>query len=408
MEISMLKKVISLMLLFICAINLYGCNNSQNIIDEGKNNTSEKSINKISDKTIKDLSLTGFSWDNFNIETDDPVFMSGYHEIALSDKGYYFIHSEILYFMDKSSNKCIPLCSKPDCSHEGKDLESCNAYFNFNTFDASSGLFYYNSNLYILGNDGNGENGLGKGLYLYRISYDGTKRERVCHLLDISSSASDMGLRIIIHRGIVYLSYSEENKSTLCSFSINDNKAELKTIDTMEGKSPEFYRLKGYGDYLVYQYFYYDDENLDSFSGGIKVFDGKNKQVLIKDAIKSYCISDSKVYYETSDGIKIYDLKSKKTSDFKAESDYFAINCDGEYFYTYNSELDSSYEVNVYDKKYNKINSFKSLEGYGELCFGDEKYFFTENKYFNKSDLRKKNVQWKNITDKYYNIEQDN
>lgn len=368
--------------------------------------TSAQSSNT-SDASVDTTSLSGFSWDSFNIETDDPVFISGYHQIAVCAKGYYFIYSDILYFRDKSSEQCVPVCAKPDCTHENDDLKTCNAYFNNSTFYSNRGLYYYDSNLYMLGNDGKGEFGNGEGLYLYKIFMDGTHREMLYNLADFASSLSDLKLNFTVHRGKGYISYSEETKSSMFSFNIDDKNLNMTEIDVLEGTAPEFYRLKGYGNYLVYQYFYYEDKNLDEFCGGIKVYDGTNCQFLIKDAIKTYCITDSKVYYETTKGIKIYDIKTGTTSDFKTENSAYAINCDGKYLYTYDNNSDDNFVVYVYEKSGEMIDEIKTPEGCFDLIFGDEELFFADNMFFEKADIGTGNVHWQDICDKYYNAESE-
>ena len=394
----MKKIIICWLIILVCIIS--ACTSSS----EKETKTVQNNEKIFFEETVNIKGLRGFSWKDFNIETEDPVFMSGYHEIAVSEKGYYFIYSDILYFKDKNSGLCIPVCAKPECSHEDKDLDSCNAFFNSYTFYPHLGLFYYNSNLYMLGNNGKGENGQGEGLYLYKISMDGTKREMLYSLGEFVSSLEGLNLRFFMHRGKGYLSYSEETRATLLSFEIDSENPEMKTVDILEGKAPEFYRLSGYGDYIIYQYFFFFFNNLEKFNGGIKVYDGKNQQVLIDNAIKTYCISEDKVYYETSSGIKTYDLKTKKTSDFKTDKNAYAINYDGQYFYTYDNNLDSDYVIYVYNKSGRLIDTIKTFKGCTDIAFGDNKFFFAGNKYFEKSEIGTGNVEWKDIAKKFYNI----
>lgn len=406
-----MKKAVIICLIILVFIMSACANNNEKTASTNTDESTSVQSSIIPDASVDTTQLSGFSWDNFNIETDDPVFMSGYHDIAVCDKGYYFVYSEILYFKDKLSNQCVPVCAKPDCTHEKNDLETCNAYFNCITFDYNRGMYYYDSNLYMLGNDGSGEHGRGEGLYLYKISMDGTQREMLYNLADFASSLEDVKLEFLIHRGKGYFSYSEETKSSLYSFDIDNKNLNMTAVDVLEGTAPEFYRLRGYGDYLIYQYFYYEDESLEKFSGGIKVYDGNNHQVLIKDAIKTYCITDSKVYYETSKGTKIYDIKTGKTSDFKTKNNAYAINYDGKYFYTYDNNLDKNYVVYVYSKIGEMIDTIKTPKDCFMLSFGDDELFFAETKFFEKADIGKANIDWEknwqDSSDKYYNNDND-
>ena len=73
------------------------------------------------------------------VESDVVESDFAYQFVAESEKGYYLwerINPGWLYprlmFLDRESGRVVPLCSRPDCTHED---EECNAYFRENNRD---------------------------------------------------------------------------------------------------------------------------------------------------------------------------------------------------------------------------------------------------------------------------------
>lgn len=62
-----------------------------------------------------------------------------------TENGYYFINRNIIEYSDKESGISVPLCSRPECSHNGED---CNGYA-----AECIGLSYYKGRLYWVGLD---------------------------------------------------------------------------------------------------------------------------------------------------------------------------------------------------------------------------------------------------------------
>ncbi len=364
-----MKKFFATIMFIILIFSLTSCNN-----EKSSNETSRKTetieLKEMSSNKVK--SIVGFTLDSFNIETDDQVFFDVYHAMTSCKEGYYFTKDEFLYFIDKDTLQTVPLCNKPDCEHN-IECPDCNAYLPVEQYLTYFGLYYYNSNIYILGTDGELNS---KSLYLYEISKDGKERNKKCKIVDFGSSVDDMKIQFIVHKGIGYISYGTDKKAELFSFNIDDKDGNLIKLDEIQGIGAEIYRLQGCDNGISYQYGCFTDNECNNFEGGIRVIIDNEKKTIVDNAIKTYIIAEGKVYYETTSGTKINDLSSGKTTDFKSKGNANSIIYDGRYFYLYDNMLDNNYKVYVYDKNQNLINTINTSENCFELLFGDKDYFF--------------------------------
>ena len=385
-----MKRTFYIVVLIMIVCVLYGCENTD------KNSKETKTDFNFSN-------VSGFSLDSYNIETDDQVFFDDNHSMVSCKEGYYYFIGEVLYFFDRNSKQSVPVCSKPDCSHTSNDLD-CNAYFAVEQYYTSLGIYYYNSNLYLLANDGTDNT---KSLYLYKISKDGSSREQVCHIEDFGSDIGSMQIHFVVQKGTGYLSYTVENKAEIYSFNIEEKNPTLNKIDEISGAGAEIYRLHGCDNGISYQYGSFTDENLEVFEGGIKIYINGNSQTVAKNAVKPYVIANGNVYYETADSIKNYSLKSGDTSKFKTVSEAYSLNYDGKYFYAYDCMADEQ-TVYVYDDEQKNIGKFDTPSGADSVffIFGDTDLFFCEcldenNNgilyYLDKSQIGTGKYEWKTV-----------
>lgn len=195
---------------------------------------------------------------SFDYENDFQYYynsLNGFnYPITKSDSGYYaFLPNRFLYYIDKELNEALPLCNKPNCTHETDD---CNAYFNLYEEPSSNtcNVLQYNKGyLYIVlkNQDGNGEF---KGSSLYRVSKDGNQREK---LLDFNEGISYW----LIHRGCFYYA-SVKYSDDAFDFSVFDSYSIKKlSIDDINTKAETVFNSKKYCDYLqgVNQFSAYGD-----------------------------------------------------------------------------------------------------------------------------------------------------
>lgn len=401
--VVLMKKTAFILIFSIIILTFFGCGNK----DEGQSSAISA---KDSKTPVKISDVNGFSLESFNIETDDQSFFDDNHTLASCNEGYYYFNGEVLCFLDKNSKQSVPLCTKPDCSHN-EETPDCNAYFSYMQYEPQFGIYYYNSCLYFLGNDGTEHS---KTLYLYKVSKDGTSREQVSRLVEFGSPINKMMIKFIMHKGIGYLSYANKDKAELYSFNVEEKNPQLNKIDEISGPGPELYRMYGCDNGISYQYGHFTDKDYKNFEGGIKLYINGKSQTVVKNAVKPYVVANGNIYYEMKDGVKVYSLKTGKTSDFKTVSNAYSLKYDGKYFYAYDVMDDNFERLDVYDKNQKYVAEIKMPDcQYPNLLFGDTDMLFCTGSegsgeksesvmlYFDKSKIESGSGKWTKIDEAY-------
>ena len=111
--------------------------------------------------------------------------------IAESETSYYASVDGCVYTRDKETGECAPLCNKPDCTHDEKEINSdgssnCNAYFG-----AIQQISYYKGKLYVLSAN-----------TVYEMDASGSTRKKLIE------SKESIGTSMV-HRGYLYLAFSD-------------------------------------------------------------------------------------------------------------------------------------------------------------------------------------------------------
>lgn len=96
-----------------------------------------------------------------DVDYNDYVVWSGAY--ACTTQGVYFLNHNTLYFLDESQ-KYVPLCSKPQCTHKSPD---CSAFVD------DSSIYAANDHLYYMAHSTDGP------WQLYQMSLTGTERQVV-------------------------------------------------------------------------------------------------------------------------------------------------------------------------------------------------------------------------------------
>lgn len=205
---------------------------------------------------------------NTYIEGSDFQYMQmdcrgSYTGIQQGEDGYYLRHGDYIYYLDELSGEIMPLCSRVDCMHDGETnqirKENCNAYVE-NKSDNSRGISYCNGYVYCL--DGTEWFDHGETQTLYRISADGSKKEKVYKWAD------DRRIPCwIIHRDVLYYveqKFTEkkgkegtEVLETDTLYAIDLTKAMSRpeavyTVSSEEVIGPVIAHMKCYGNYLYF------------------------------------------------------------------------------------------------------------------------------------------------------------
>lgn len=120
---------------------------------------------------------TDISGNGATLDDTQPYFDPNFHQVAKSDKGYYFIRNksigrmkkshEFLCFWDSSSGECIELCGKAECDHKNV---KCDAYLGENEYMMN--IYFYQNKLYLIKR-------AGSRAILEEVNPDGTDRKEV-------------------------------------------------------------------------------------------------------------------------------------------------------------------------------------------------------------------------------------
>ena len=153
--------------------------------------------------------------------------------LAESEDYYYFIKDGwYLSSQNKETGEIVPLCNKPDCTHDENSMNSdgssnCNAFFG-----SERALDYYHGKIYLEGGDSK----------IYEVDSSGTTRKE---LLSLKENLSFM----MVHRGYLYLSFTDyqmgEEQYTEEQMKDMSYRVERYCLDQWDGKPEIVYEKKG-------------------------------------------------------------------------------------------------------------------------------------------------------------------
>ena len=294
-----------------------------------QNNAVEDVNTSESEKAITDadiLEQTTLDLDKYSLKSESDDSSDMHLEltyVSKSEYGYYFYeidHSNgmfILMFYEPESGQAIPLCSRPDCRHNSEECNACfiNIYLDKEEY-LDSYLQYYDGFLYVIGVDPE------YNVSLYRVSADGSSREKYMHLYkaDVTSIQSDSSLPgnqthfrhpdVYIYQDYVYYIDSKEMLPKIRRMKLGTDETEI--IFESDVERAMLYRMHFYGDYLFFQTAHYTDDSYSELDGGIYAYNIQNGEMSLvkKDAIAPYCVYDKCLYYNNLNGISKFNLES--------------------------------------------------------------------------------------------------
>jgi hypothetical protein len=314
--------------------------------------------------------------------------------MAESEKGYYFFggpNNNFLYYLDKASMKAVVLCNKPDCLHTDETnpekIANCNACL----FDKNTGLIYFNSSLYVLGDDNS----------LYQISLDGTTKKKVISFKELPHT-------IIIHRDFLYyttddhgtIEGNEANTVTDCKlYRIDmyrpDKGSEL--IYSCSGIYGQFIKVIGYEDSIYFSFVKYSDSKMQGMDSNLLKYDLKSQKIThMLDDIGNFSICDNKLLYLNVKSRK-YNIMDLESSEDR-EVGYFNghVTFDGRYIYCDTLPLKSQKrELIIYDLNGAEVNKFNLDFCGNDLIYGgDSNYLFIPDNLAHKNDYGEIKSLW--------------
>ncbi len=407
-----MRKLKYSIIFMICAVLFTACGKKDSNADETSQIIVEKEFEPIVADDISGYVEEKLDLENYSIKNQYSVDANTtflWFEMTNSENGYYFEgDGDKIMFMDRMTGQSVPLCNKADCEHEYKD-ENCNAYYNGSVsimsddicFDLNY-LQFYDGNLYTLAYT------IGGNVYLYKISEDGSAREEYMHLYKMDfSSLNETGEihyrspEICIHRGYVYYIMPFEETPTIRRMKLGGDETEV--IFEMSGERGSLYRIRPYGDYILFQAGNFIDETCVKINAGVFAYNINNGklQLVKKDIVATYTVVDGILYYSTEEGIMQLDLNTMESNTIVKTESKCAFSVDRQYIYVEDEDITGG--LNIYTNAGEYVCS--TTEYLNPLHFGDEDYLFGEGWLEEEgfsvmmclkiSDIADGNVEWR-------------
>ncbi len=221
-------------------------------------------MNKII-KTAAVCLLTGFIIAGCSDESitsalpDDTPWNKGANAVLETESGYYTNTSYQLFlrYIDKETGNTVPLCTRPECPHDGR--EDCTAtYKNL----ATTNTVLYNGDLYFVSMEDKEET---VGYFLYKVKGDGSSLDKIGDVFSVKNTAEQRcrfeDNPFIIHRGYAYIPFHLAiGEGTVNSYAgsgiikMNIKTGEKEQIISGENyfdHSPEI--IGGFGNYIYFR-----------------------------------------------------------------------------------------------------------------------------------------------------------
>ena len=341
---------------------------------------------------------TSFDASLFRNQDSGPSFISGRFFLE-TDRCYYVLRDEYIYYSAKETPDFHILCSRPDCNHND---ENCNAY-------GDMALGWFDGKLYcvsVLSVPLEDRMRLG----LVRMDEDGRNHERLAYLdITVSPSGQVGGYYFFgFHKGYLYFYVDAK-----IMYRVSLKTGEIRQIlDGLIGDSNlvNSVRIAEDNMYLVLNDIAEDQYSLYEYG----LSDGKIRLICpwMKNRLHSWTVEDGVLYFynEENRAFTEMDLKTGDTSVWEAAlPDHHNIFYDDDWIYvsSWEEELNPVNQTfEIYDRSYKLIDRL-ILQGKTVRFFSaSDKLFFSPflsnpvRYYLPKSDFGKGNLELKDVNSK--------
>ena len=328
--------------------------------------------------------------DKFIFEEDNQYYfyLNGLlgEPIAESETGYYASVDGYVYTRDKKTGECTPLCNKPDCTHDERELNSdgsstCNAYFG-----AIQPISYYKGKLYVLSAN-----------TVYEIDVSGSTRKKLLQTKEYIESS-------MVHRGYLYLAFSDYllAPEEYTEEELKDLRYQVKRyrLDQWDGKPEVLYEKKGewgqintmfaYGNKayfsisrasedLIYDILDHSLSTIPQNSGYPCVFNGKLLYFKMPDGINDNTELDKILEIQKKNMAILAERDGAFIKETEISQEYGRIFGNNEFVAADNQPTVSAEDdrsVRFYDKNMELIREIKLENGTMPSLGMNEDYFF--------------------------------
>ena len=324
----------------------------------------------------------------FEEDNQYSFYLSGIlgNPIAESETSYYASVDGCVYTKDKETGESVPLCNKPDCTHDERELNSdgsstCNAYFG-----AIQQISYYKGKLYVLSAN-----------TVYEIDASGSTRKELLQTKEYIESS-------MVHRGYLYLAFSDYllAPEEYTEEELKDLRYQVKRyrLDQWDGKPEVLYEKKGewgqintmfaYGNKayfsisrasedLIYDILDHSLSTIPQNSGYPCVFNGKLLYFKMPDGINDNTELDKILEIQKKNMAILAERDGAFIKETEISQEYGRIFGNNEFVAADNQPTVSAEDdrsVRFYDKNMELIREIKLENGTMPSLGMNEDYFF--------------------------------
>ena len=324
----------------------------------------------------------------FEEDNQYSFYLSGIlgNPIAESETSYYASVDGCVYTRDKETGECAPLCNKPDCTHDEKEINSdgssnCNAYFG-----AIQQISYYKGKLYVLSAN-----------TVYEIDASGSTRKELLQTKEYIESS-------MVHRGYLYLAFSDYllAPEEYTEEELKDLRYQVKRyrLDQWDGNPEVLYEKKGewgqintmfaYGNKayfsisrasedLIYDILDHSLSTIPQNSGYPCVFNGKLLYFKMPDGINDNTELDKILEIQKKNMAILAERDGAFIKETEISQEYGRIFGNNEFVAADNQPTVSAEDdrsVRFYDKNMELIREIKLENGTMPSLGMNEDYFF--------------------------------
>ena len=324
----------------------------------------------------------------FEEDNQYSFYLSGIlgNPIAESETSYYASVDGCVYTKDKETGESVPLCNKPDCTHDERELNSdgsstCNAYFG-----AIQQISYYKGKLYVLSAN-----------TVYEIDVSGSTRKKLLQTKEYIESS-------MVHRGYLYLAFSDYllAPEEYTEEELKDLRYQVKRyrLDQWDGKPEVLYEKKGewgqintmfaYGNKayfsisrasedLIYDILDHSLSTIPQNSGYPCVFNGKLLYFKMPDGINDNTELDKILEIQKKNMAILAERDGAFIKETEISQEYGRIFGNNEFVAADNQPTVSAEDdrsVRFYDKNMELIREIKLENGTMPSLGMNEDYFF--------------------------------
>ena len=320
--------------------------------------------------------------------------------------GYYFLHEQLIYYMDKESTKPVLLDNRPDhqCSNSPTP-DNCYALVQLSTLEPPQFLQYYDSHLYVLENywDRESKTRFDTVWTFASLDPDG-KNRKVIKTFEAAPKS------VAIHRGYLYYTTTDGNRENnlevnVFKVSLDNLKQDPELIYHAPDGVRKITDIIPYGTQLYWLVFTqkgYETQRYDLHSGRVSTLWDRGDEGLSN----LLSISDKKLYFSYFYGDPLdkrthreysSDLEGKNIEEVKVDhppiisyiykdSLYTYIQPIGGYVHEYAPDVPVQLTIFKNGEHIHHID-LSHLSKHIEMIVGDDRFMFVRNTQSEKSSI---------------------